>query len=97
MSSFIFSPAARLDLLEIWDYIAEDNVTAADKVTHTIHQQCKLLCQRPYIGHQRIDLTNRPVLFWSVFNYLIIYKKKSNPLEIARILIGYRNIIELLE
>ncbi|MBN9344202.1 MAG: hypothetical protein J0H87_07555 [Holosporales bacterium] len=48
------------------------------------------------MGHKRKDLTNHPVLFWPVYNYLIIYKKDSNPLEVVRILSGYRNLIDLL-
>jgi plasmid stabilization system protein ParE len=96
MSSFIFSPAAQQDLIEIWQYIAEDNLRAADKVIQTIQEKCNLLSQQPNIGHRRTDLTNRPVLFWPVYNYLIVYKSDSTPLEIVRILSGYRNIIELL-
>jgi len=96
MSSFILSPAARQDLIEIWDYITEDSINAADKVIHTIYEKFYLLSQQPSIGHRRADLTNRPVLFWPVYNYLIIYKKDSNPLEIVRVLSGYRHVIELL-
>lgn len=39
---------------------------------------------------------NNPVLFWPVYNYLIIYKQDTNPLEIVRVLNGYRNLIDLL-
>ena len=96
MSSFIIAPAAKQDLIEIWQYIAEDNLSAADNIVNTIYEKCNLLCQQPNMGRLRIDLTNRSVRFWPVYNYLIIYKDASNPLEIARILSGYRNIIELL-
>lgn len=66
MAPFIVSPAARLDLMEIWEYIAEDSLSSADKVIQTIQEKFKLLCQQPNIGHRRTDLTNRPVLFWPV-------------------------------
>ncbi len=51
----------------------------------------------PHLGHQRKDLTDHPVLFWPVYNYLIIYKQDTNPLEIVRFLNGYRNLIDLLQ
>ena len=96
MPSFIFSPAARQDLLEIWQYIAEESPENAVKVLDTIEEKCRLLSEYPHMGHKRKDLTNHPVLFWPVYNYLIIYKKDSNPLEVVRILSGYRNLIDLL-
>lgn len=97
MVSFIFSPVARQDLIEIWKYIAEENVVNATKVLSKIEENCIMLSEFPHLGHQRKDLTNHPVLFWPVYNYLIIYKKNSNPLEIVRVLSGYRNLIDLLQ
>jgi len=32
MSGFVLSPAARLDLIELWEFIAQDNIDAADRV-----------------------------------------------------------------
>ncbi len=55
-----------------------------------------MLSEYPHLGHQRADLTEHSVLFWPVYNYLIIYKREISPLEIVRILNGYRNLIELL-
>ena len=31
MSGFVFHPEAELDLIDIWEYIAADNLTAADR------------------------------------------------------------------
>jgi plasmid stabilization system protein ParE len=47
MKHFRVSPAARADLDDIWFYIAQDNVDAADKFIHAIvsrfpkWQQCR--------------------------------------------------------
>jgi hypothetical protein len=38
MPEFLYSPAARLDLLEIWEYIARDNLDAADRVEQEIKE-----------------------------------------------------------
>ena len=32
MNEFAFHPEAEVDLIEIWDFIAEDSVDAADRV-----------------------------------------------------------------
>jgi plasmid stabilization system protein ParE len=37
MSGYAFHPAAFADLDEIWEYIAEDNLDAADRVLADIH------------------------------------------------------------
>ena len=49
------------------------------------------------IGHVREDLTSRPVRFFSVHSYIIIYSAASRPLSVVRILSGYRDIAVLLE
>ena len=36
---WILSPQARTDLLEVWNYIAEDSVEAADRITDKIDGQ----------------------------------------------------------
>ncbi|MBN9344199.1 MAG: type II toxin-antitoxin system RelE/ParE family toxin [Holosporales bacterium] len=42
MPSFIFSPAARQDLLEIWQYISEESPENAIKVLDSIEQKCSI-------------------------------------------------------
>lgn len=96
MSDFCYSPEARLDLLEIWEFIARDNLDAADRVEREIQQAASMLSDNPEIGHRRSDLTTKPVRFWPVYSYLIVYDPATNPLEIVRILSGYRDIATLL-
>jgi len=36
MNEFAFHPEAEVDLIEIWDFIAEDGVDAADRVRDDI-------------------------------------------------------------
>jgi plasmid stabilization system protein ParE len=97
MADSFYSPAARLDLLEIWEYIARDNLDAADRVEREIQETVSMLARNPSLGHWRRDLTSKPVRFWPVYSYLIIYLPDSRPLEIVRILSGYRDIAELLK
>lgn len=50
----------------------------------------------PGLGHLREDLTDEPLRFWPVHSYLIIYRPGRTPLQIVRVLSGYRDIRDLL-
>jgi hypothetical protein len=50
-------------------------------VRDAIYAACQLLAENPGIGHTREDLTDRPVNFWSVFSYLVVYNPASFPLK----------------
>ena len=92
---YVFSEEAKIDLTEIWSFIAEDNERAADQLEAEIYKACERLAKRPDIGHSRKDLTDKPALFFLVqTNYLIIYDPSSKPLEILRVLHGARDVGE---
>ena len=55
------------------------------------------LAERPGLGHSREDLTNRPLRFWSVFSYLVVYDPESRPLTIIAVLHGARDVEKLLK
>ncbi len=97
MADYFYSREARLDLLEIWEHIARDNVDAADRVEEEIQKSVSMLATNPALGHLRPDLTSKPVRFWSVYSYLIIYDPNARPLEVVRILSGYRDVAALLK
>jgi antitoxin ParD1/3/4/toxin ParE1/3/4 len=42
----------------------------------------------PGSGHRRADLTSRPVLFYRIFSYLVVYQPGSEPLRILGVLRG---------
>jgi antitoxin ParD1/3/4 len=96
MSQFILSPSASADLAETWDFIANDNLDAADRWLAKMHQEVRRLAEMPSLGHSRKDLTDKPVLFWPVGRYLIIYQADRRPIEIVRVLSAYRDIPRLL-
>lgn len=96
MTDFILSPQARLDLIELWTFIAEEDVDAADRLLERIHEAILKIAEMPGIGHLREDLADEPLRFWPVNRYLIIYRSKIEPLEIIRILSSRRDIRALL-
>lgn len=91
MSEFVLHPEAVKDLEEIWDYIAAENLEAADRVLAEIYDTIKSLVPFPYIGHIRPDLTASPLRFQTVSDYVIVYAPDEKPLAVIAILHGRRN------
>lgn len=92
MREYVLSAAAELDLDTVWEYIAEDNVDAADRWIDKLFDAFEALAQVPGMGHKREDLTSFPVLFWPVGAYLIIYRTQSQWIEIVALTQGARDI-----
>ena len=92
MTKYVLSPAAELDLDQIWEYIAEDNIEAADRWIAKLFDAFESLAQAPGMGHKREDLTPFPVLFWPVGAYLIIYRLQAEGIELVAVTQGARDI-----
>ena len=73
MSGYVLAPEAEFDLNEIWEYIARDSASAADRWIGQLEAGFHLLAGAPGLGHTRTDWTNLPLLFWPVGAYLVIY------------------------
>lgn len=91
MISYAFHPEAFADLIEIWEFLAQDNIDAADRVIADIFDAIRELVAFPQRGHRRPDLTDRPLRFILVWDYLIVYAPDESPLWVAAILHGRRN------
>lgn len=92
MTGYAFHPEAFTDLDKIWEYIAEDNIDAADRLLGDIHGVLRTLCASPHIGHRRPDLTARPLRFHLVRDeYLIAYAPDESPLWVVAVIHGRRN------
>jgi plasmid stabilization system protein ParE len=91
MSGYAFHPEAFADLDQLWEYIAERNLDAADRVIADIFDVLRTLVASPHIGRRRPDLTSRPLRFKLVRDYLIAYAPDESPLWIVAVLHGSRN------
>ena len=91
MSGFWFHPSAYDDLQEIWEYIAADNLDAADRVVNEIYHALELLALSPHRGHRRPALTSKPLRFILVRDFLIAYVPDETPVWVVAILHGRRN------
>ena len=81
---------------EIWEYIAHDNIRAADRWIGKLFDAFDTLARNPGVGHKREDLTAYPILFWPVGAYLILYRVQTNRVEIVAVTQGARDIPSFL-
>ena len=96
MKEYVLSTGAELDLDEIFEYIAQDNVAAADRWIGRLFDAFDKLARNPGMGHKLNGLTTYPVLFWPVGAYLIIYRVQSELIEIVAVTQGARDIPSFL-
>jgi toxin ParE1/3/4 len=85
---------AEEDLIEIWLYIAPDNVEAADLVLDEIEMRFHALAEHPSMGRMRLDIAPE-LRYFPVGNYLILYRTITSGVEIVRVLHGSRDIPNL--
>ena len=91
MSGYALHPDALADLDEIWEFIAADNIAAADRVIGDVFETLRTLASTPHIGHRRSDLTSRPMRFVRVRDYLIAYAPDEDPLWVLAVIHGRRH------
>ncbi|MBN2340920.1 MAG: type II toxin-antitoxin system RelE/ParE family toxin [Deltaproteobacteria bacterium] len=91
MNKPIYTDQARIDIKEIWLYIAEDSFNAADRVMLNIYQQCESIAQTPTIGRKRPELADG-IRSIPIGKYLIFFHCENNSTIIDRVLSGYRNL-----
>jgi len=96
MNQYILSPEADQDLDDIWEFIAQDDIDAADRWDAKFREAFALLAENPRIGHRRKEVAQHPVLFRPVGKYLILYRVVGENIEIAAVTQGSRNLPEWL-
>jgi antitoxin ParD1/3/4/toxin ParE1/3/4 len=98
MARFVLARAAEDDLLEIGEYIAATQSPArAAQVLGDLQEGMHKLAETPGLGHQRPDLTTDSAYrFWRVHTFLIVYRAGAEPLAVARILRGARDVATAL-
>ena len=96
MKHFRVSPAARADLDDIWFYIAQDDLDAADKFIGAIVSRFPKLAAMPQLGRLREELSPRLRSF-PVGRYVLFYRPRKNGIEIVRVLHGARDFPPLFE
>lgn len=96
MKRFVLTPSAKRDVNDIWDYIADDNIDAADRVLDALYSAMVKLAKTPGIGHWREELADKRHRFLLVYSYLIVYRDETKPLQIVRVLHAARDVQNIL-
>jgi toxin ParE1/3/4 len=96
MKQFVLTPLAEQDVNDIWDYIADDSIEAADRVLNALDNAMVKLAKSPSIGHWREELTDKRHRFFLVYSYLIAYRHETKPLQIIRVLHAARDVQSIL-
>ena len=86
--------AARLDYLQIFLFVGEDNVPAAEKLVRTFDETVAILSDNPGIGPARPDL-GKSLRTYPVGKYLLIYRPITDGIELVRVVQGSRNLRRL--
>jgi toxin ParE1/3/4 len=92
----VLTPQARADLVDIWAYIAVDNMKAADGVLTSINDRIDMLADSPEIGHRR-DEISAGLRSFPESKYVIFYRPIRDSIQIIRILHGARDIETIFE
>lgn len=96
MSGYVLSDHAERDLEDLVAFVAGDSFRAARQVMADIEEALARLGEMPHIGHVRHELAEDDVRFWVVHSYLIVYRAEVEPIQVLRIVSGYRDLIGLL-
>jgi toxin ParE1/3/4 len=86
----ILSPDALADMQEIGDFIAEDNIDAAERFVTRLKLRCFELGTFPNAGRRREEIIKdcRTV---TEGDYVIFYRVRSDDIEILHVLHGKRD------
>ncbi len=84
-------PQAQTDILEIWDYIAEDSMVEADRWVDRLDEKFALWATQPMMGRNRDELAPgvRSLAFG---RYVVFYVPLPDGIDVVRVLHGTRDI-----
>lgn len=87
---------AETDVLEIWIFIAEDSIRAADGLLDRFEQVFHTLSTQPRMGRRRPELSP-DLRSFPVGDYLVFYEPLDDGIQLIRVLSGYRDIESLFQ
>src|SRR5260221_10237200 len=86
--------AARLDYLQIFLFIGEKNLSAAETLLRTFDEKLQMLAKNPGMGPARPDL-GLALRSYPVGKYLLIYRSVKGGIELVRAVHGARDLRRL--
>jgi len=95
MGGFFLSSVAEADMLAVWEFIAQDNLSAADRLIDRFTATFERIAQFPEAG-ERYQHPKGEFRIAVVSPYLIFYRVVGEEVDIVRVLHGARRWEELL-
>jgi len=92
MLKIYYTDLARADLLEAWLFVAEENLSAADRMLETIQAGINLLSQQPSLGRGRPELSAGLRSWPTSTPYILYYLPGPDTLTLVRVLHHARDI-----
>lgn len=96
MPRILKRPRALTDVVEIWDYIADESEERADAFVSLIDAKIAILSAQPMMGRSRDELTVGLRSF-AFGHYVVFYFPLTRGVEIVRVLHGARDIDSLFQ
>ena len=84
MSQVFYQRVAKADLIDVWLFIAADNVAAADAYIDRLQQVCVLIAENPLMGSDRTDIAEG-VNSFAVDDYVIYYELHDKGITVLRV------------
>lgn len=91
MSRVLRRPQAESDILEIWDYIAEDSMDEADRWVDRLDEKLSLWATQPTLGRVREELAPR-VRSLAFGRYVVFFESLPDGIDVLRVLHGSRDL-----
>lgn len=91
----IVTSKAEEDILAIWEFIADDSLTAADSMVRRIDEVFLRLVNAPQLGAPRDDIRDG-VREFVVGSYVVFYRPVDEGIEVWRVLHGARKVDRFL-
>jgi toxin ParE1/3/4 len=84
VSHVFYQPIAKADLVDVWLFIAEDNVAAADAYIERLQHVCVLIAANPLLGVRRPDIAEG-VSSFAVDDHVIYYELDNEDISVLRV------------
>lgn len=84
-------PLAQEDLIEIWEYIADDNINRADTFIDIVDGKLRMLAAQPMMGRARDELM-AGLRSFPVGRYILFYELVTEGIALVRVLHSARDI-----
>ena len=84
MNRVAYQQVAKADLIDVWLFIAEDNMAAADAYIDRLQEASVLIAENPLIGSDRADIAEG-VRSFAVDDYVIYYERNETGVTVLRV------------